>query len=50
MEVSGFMSTPAKNVTHLPDELAHRVHSAGHSCGAAGSSSMNVTCKGMWML
>ena len=33
-----------------PDELAHRVHSAGY-CGTAGSSSMDVTCEGMcWVL
>jgi hypothetical protein len=37
------------HVTYYPDELAHKVHSAGH-CGTAGSSSMDVVCKGMWVL
>jgi hypothetical protein len=37
------------HVTYFPEELAHRVHSAGH-CGTAGSTSMNVVCEGMWVL
>jgi hypothetical protein len=36
-------------VTYLPDELAHRVHSAGR-CGTAGSSSMALICEGLWVL
>ena len=50
MVASGFMLTGANvHVTYLPNELAHRVHSAGH-CGTAGSSTMDVTCEGMWVL
>jgi hypothetical protein len=35
--------------TCYPNELAHRVHTAGH-CVTAGSSTMDVICEGMWVL
>jgi hypothetical protein len=37
------------HVTYFPDELAHRVHSAGH-CGTAGTGTITVICEGMWVL